>query len=139
MAPAPTPGSAPAPGGDVNVLLASANPDAGKSTFARVGCVACHSVGEGGRAGLGPNLYGIMGAPIAQKEGYNYSAALKGKGGTWTAEEMDKWLLKPTTYAAGTKMSFAGIADAKARTDVIAYLGTLSANPAPAAAADAPK
>lgn len=122
---------------DVATLLASANADSGKATFARVGCVACHSVGEGGKSGLGPNLYGIVNAPLGHMEGYTYSAALKAKGGEWSYAELDKWLLKPSAYAPGTKMSFAGIADPKARTDVIAYLRTLAATPAPLP--DAPK
>lgn len=130
---APAPASAsPAPAGsDVNILLASASPDAGKSNFARLGCVACHSVNEGGKAGLGPNLYGIVGAPHGHMAGYAYSAVLKGKEGPWTYAELDKWLLKPSAYAPGTKMSFAGIADPKTRADVIGYLRTLAANPEP--------
>ena len=137
QAPAAAGAAAPAPGGDVATLLASASPDAGKSTFARVGCVACHSVNEGGKAGLGPNLYGIVNAPLGHMEGFAYSTALKSKGGQWDYAELDKWLLKPAAYAPGTKMSFAGIADPKARTDVIAYLRSLAATPAPLP--DAPK
>ena len=60
-----------------------------------------------------------------------YSAALKAKGGKWDYAELDKWLLKPSAYAPGTKMSFAGIADPKVRADVISYLRSLSAEPLP--------
>ncbi len=133
------PAPAPAGGSDINVLLASADADAGKSSTAKLGCVACHSFNEGGKAGLGPNLYGVVGAPHGHQEGYAYSAVLKGKEGPWTYAELDKWLLKPSAYAPGTKMSFAGIGNAKVRADVIAYLRTLSANPEPLPAADAPK
>jgi cytochrome c len=131
----------PAPAGesDINVLLASADVDAGKSSMTKLGCVACHSVNEGGKAGLGPNLYGVVGAPHGHQEGYAYSTALKGKTGPWTYAELDKWLLKPSAYAPGTKMSFAGIGSPKVRADVIAYLRSLSANPEPLPAADAPK
>ena len=138
-APNPAPGAAPAGGDNINVLLASADADAGKSATAKLGCVACHSFNEGGKAGLGPNLYGVVGAPHGHQEGYAYSAVLKGKEGPWTYSELDKWLLKPAAYAPGTKMSFAGIGNAKTRADVIAYLRTLSANPEPLPAADAPK
>ena len=134
---APTP--APSGGSDITALLASADVEAGKSATSKLGCVACHSFNEGGKAGLGPNLYGIVGAPHGHQEGYAYSAVLKGKEGPWTYAELDKWLLKPSTYAPGTKMSFAGIGNAKVRADVIAYLRTLSANPEPLPAADAPK
>ncbi len=82
---------------------------------------------------------GVVGAPRAHHEGYAYSAALKGKEGDWTYAELDKWLLKPSAYAPGTKMSFAGVADPKVRADVIAYLRSLSANPEPLPTADAAK
>jgi len=130
---------APACGSDIVALLASADADAGKAATAKLGCMACHSFNEGGKAGLGPNLYGVVGAPHGHMEGYAYSAALKGKEGPWTYAELDKWLLKPSAYAPRTKMSFAGIGSSKVRADVIAYLRTLSGNPEPLPAADAPK
>ena len=132
-APPPADPAAPAAGGnDAVVLLASASPDAGKADTLKLGCVACHSFNEGGRNGLGPNLYGVVGAEQgAHAQGYAYSAALKGKGGKWDYAELNKWLLKPSAYAPGTKMSFAGIADPKVRADVISYLRSLSADPAP--------
>ena len=138
LPPAATP-SGPVAGGAVLPIaqrLASADIEAGKSSTSRLGCVACHSVNEGGKNGVGPNLYGIMGNKIAAHEGYTYSNALKAKDGAWTFEEMDKWLLKPSEYAKGTKMSYAGIADAQVRANVIAYLRTLDATPEPLPAAN---
>jgi len=134
----PTSG-APAPAGDINALLASADVAAGKSDTAKLGCIACHSFNEGGKAGIGPNLYGVVGAPHGHMEGYAYSAVLKSKQGPWTFAELNEWLTKPSAYAPGTKMSFAGIANPKVRADVIAYLRSLSANPEPLPAADPAK
>ncbi len=132
---APPPAGAAAPAADGNdavVLLASASPDAGKADTAKLGCVACHSFNEGGRNGLGPNLYGVVGAEQgAHAQDFSYSAALKAKGGKWDYAELNKWLLKPSAYAPGTKMSYAGINDPKVRADVISYLRSLSADPAP--------
>ncbi len=137
--PNPAPGAAPAGDSDINALLASADANAGKTDTAKLGCVACHSFNEGGKAGLGPNLYGVVGAAHGHMEGYAYSAALKGKEGPWTYAALDKWLAKPSAYAPGTKMSFAGITNPKVRAEVIAYLRSLSASPEPLPAGDAPK
>ena len=141
-------GAAPAAGAPaapepIAALLASASPEAGEADTKKLGCVACHSFNEGGKAGIGPNLYGVVGAPHGHMEGYAYSTALKGKTGPWTFDELNEWLTKPAAYAPGTKMSFAGISDAKERADVIDYLHTLSHSPealpaAPAHAAAAP-
>ncbi len=113
----------------IATLLASADPARGEAAVKSVGCVACHSFNEGGKAGVGPNLYGVVGGPHAHMEGYAYSAALKAKTGPWTYDELNEWLKKPAAYAPGTKMSFAGVADEKKRADIIDYLHTLSATP----------
>ena len=130
-APAAAPAAPPAEDKPFPAMLAAADAKAGQAATAKLGCVACHTFVEGGKAGLGPNLYGVVGAAHAGKEGYAYSAALKGKEGTWTFDDLNAWLTKPAAFAPGTKMTFAGIANAQQRADVIAYLRTLSANPVP--------
>jgi cytochrome c len=138
--PQPAGAAAPAaPEPSLNTLLASSDPKAGAAVFAQAGCVACHSVGEGGKAGVGPNLWGVMGAVQGGRPGFSYSTALSGKGekgGKWDFAELNKWITKPAAYAPGTKMSFAGLPDAKKRAEVIAYLNTLEANPLPMPAPD---
>ncbi len=115
----------------VAALLASATPEAGEALTKAQGCVACHSFNEGGKAGIGPNLYGVVGAPHGHMAGYEYSTALKSKAGPWTYAELYEWLKKPSAYAPGTKMSYAGLADPKKRADIIDYLHTLSHDPEP--------
>lgn len=115
----------------IDVLLASADPARGEAATKKQGCIACHTLNDGGKAGLGPNLYGIVGAPHAHMAGFNYSAALKAHEGPWTYDELNKWLTKPAAYAPGTRMTFVGVKDPKERADIIDYLRTLSANPEP--------
>ncbi len=130
-----TPGGAPAPAAEpdppIASLMASADPARGEAQVKAQGCVACHTFTKGGKAGVGPNLYGVMGGPHAHMEGFAYSAALKGKSGNWDYQEMNEWLKKPAAYAPGTKMAFAGVADPKKRADIIAYLRSLSPDPIP--------
>ena len=64
-------------------------------------------------------------------EGFNYSEGTEGQAGPWTYDELNEWLYKPSAYAPGTRMAFAGITSDKQRADVIAYLRTLSDNPEP--------
>jgi cytochrome c len=144
--PRPTPTAAdlnpPAPGGkeaaavpaaepSMDALLASADVAAGEANTKKLGCVACHTFTQDGKNGLGPNLYGIVGEPIGQGKGFNFSAALKAHQGKWTYDELSKWLTKPAAYAPGTRMTFMGVPDPKARADIIAYLRSLSPNPEP--------
>jgi cytochrome c len=123
----PAAGTAAAPLEPVTPLLASANVQNGQTIAQRL-CGSCHSFTEGGRSGVGPNLYGVIGAAHGHASGFNYSAALKGKGGPWTYEDMNAWLLKPNTYAPGTRMAFAGMSNTQQRADVIAYLKSISPN-----------
>lgn len=131
---APTPAAAPA-GGDAGIpavspLLAAADPANGEALAKRL-CGICHTFNEGGRNGVGPNLYDVVGKKHAHLDNFSYSAALKGKQGPWTYEELNHWLYRPAQYAAGTRMAFAGVNDVKQRADIIAYLRSLSANPQP--------
>ena len=112
-------------------LMASADPKAGEAIVKRV-CAVCHSFNEGGKPIVGPNLYNVVGGPHDHEAGFNYSAALeKFKGQPWTYEALNHWLYKPSEYAPGTRMSFAGFPSIKERAEVIAYLRTLSPNPVP--------
>lgn len=88
-------------------------------------CAACHSVGRGGPDVDGPNLYGVVGAPVAERRPrYGYTQALRDVGGTWSAQRLEAWLRDPAAFAPGTAMHFAGLADAQDRADVIAFLAT---------------
>jgi cytochrome c len=122
---APTPAAAPVQLEPIGPLLANANPANGER-LAKAQCGACHSFNEGGRSGVGPNLYGMIGKPHGFAEGFAYSASLKGRQGPWTYEQLNAWLAKPTTYAPGTRMAFGGISNTQQRADVIAYLRSIT-------------
>ena len=123
----------------IEALLQTADASAGEAVFRK--CAACHTVNQGGANGLGPNLWGTMGAPVARSAGFAYSEALRSKGGTWTWQAMSEWLRSPRAYAPGTKMTFAGLGEAEDRANLMAYLNAQGSNlplPPPPAAAGNP-
>jgi len=106
--------------------LAAASADAGKDIAKK--CAACHDVSSAGTNKVGPGLAGVVGRKKGSKEGFAYSAAVQGLGGTWTYQDLDSFLTKPSAFAAGTKMTFAGLSKPEDRANVIAFLKSLSPN-----------
>ncbi|MEZ0253490.1 MAG: c-type cytochrome [Methylobacteriaceae bacterium] len=118
----------------IAVRLASADAEKGKG--GTKACQACHSFEKGGPNKVGPDLWEIVEREKAHAAGFDYSAALKEKGGTWTYEDLDHFLESPKGYVKGTKMAFAGIGSPTDRANVIAYLRTLADSPKPLPAAE---
>lgn len=123
----------------IGTLLASADPAAGQSSARK--CQSCHNFVEGGPNGQGPNLFGVVGRPVASHEGFQYSDAMKAHaaevGGTWTYEALNEFLTAPKEVVQGTKMNFNGVKDDSERANIIAFLSTLSTDPVPFPPADA--
>lgn len=110
-------------------LIAEASLSLGE-TKARA-CRICHDFTRGGRDRIGPNLWGVLGRPVASRPGYRYSSAMASLGGSWTNERMYEFLGAPLRSVPGTKMKFAGIGRAEERAAVIRYLSTLGSGAQP--------
>jgi len=115
--------------GAIEPLLAHADSTKGADVFKK--CASCHTIDKGGANRVGPNLYGVVGAPKAHHPGYAYSAPMSQKGGTWSYEDLNTYLYSPRDFVPGTKMSFAGLKNDQDRADLIAYLRAQSDQPIP--------
>jgi cytochrome c len=118
-----------APSEPIEKLLQTASAEKGAAAAKK--CGACHTFEKGGPNRVGPNLFGILNEKRGEGRGFNFSAAMKAKGGTWTYDDLNKFIANPKGFIPGTAMGFAGIPKDSERADVIAYLRTLSDNPAP--------
>jgi cytochrome c len=121
----------------LGTLLAAASVERGQAAIRK--CQSCHNFGAGEPNKAGPGLYGVVGRVEGSHEGFAYSDGMlahRDAGDTWTYENLNHFLTKPSDYVPGTKMSFAGVRTAEERADILAYLQTLSDNPVPFPAAD---
>ena len=112
---------------DIATLLALGSVEHGQKVFKK--CSACHSIKKGGRNNIGPALYSVLGRNMGALEDYKYSKAQIALGKDWTFEEMNNFLIKPTSYIKGTKMAFAGLKKEKDRASVILYMNANSDSP----------
>ena len=121
--------AAAAPPEPIEKLLQTASVQKGEQAAKK--CAACHDFTKGGPNKVGPNLFGIVGDKKGEGRGFNFSAAMKAKGGTWTIDDLNKFIDNPKGFVPGTAMGFAGIQKDSERADVIAYLRTLADSPVP--------
>ena len=120
---------APAPSEPIEKLLQTASVEKGAASAKK--CGACHDFTKGSPNKVGPNLYGVVGRARGSMAGFNYSGAMKGMAGSWTFEDLNKFIANPKGFMPGTAMGFAGIPKDSERADVIDYLRTLADNPVP--------
>ena len=113
--------------GNIMALFASTSAAEGAKVFKK--CAACHSVNEGGANKIGPALWGVLGRKAGSLSDYKYSKAMAAYGKSWSFEEMKGFLIKPKDWIKGTKMSFAGLKNAKERAAVILYMNENTNNP----------
>ena len=114
---------------DITALLALGDVAHGEKVFKK--CKACHSIKQGGGNKIGPKLWNVMFRPVGAVTEYKYSKALSSYGKEWSWEEMNGFLIKPSSWIKGNKMGFAGLKSEKDRASVILYLNQNSDSPKP--------
>ncbi len=92
----------------------------GKKLFAR--CRACHTLNDGGKNKVGPNLWQVFGRTAGTTEGFAYSKAMIASEIIWTEETVGAYLENPRKYLPKNKMAFPGLRKATDREAMIAYL-----------------
>jgi cytochrome c len=110
----------------------TAAPDLKRGRLLFIQCRACHEVKAGLPHKVGPNLNGMLGRKAGTAAGFTqYSPALRAWGQTWDAALLDKWIEKPSSVVPGNSMAFAGLAAARDRAALIAYLQAETRAPSP--------
>jgi cytochrome c len=99
---------------------------AGEQSFRK--CLPCHSIGEGAKNKVGPELNGLDGRHSGTAPGYNYSEANKKSGIVWDKANFEKYINDPRAMIPGTKMIFPGIKNPKEVDNLWAYVGQFGAD-----------
>jgi cytochrome c len=104
-------------------LASAQDAEAGQRVFNQ--CRACHTVDQGGRNGVGPNLYGVFDRRAGAVEGFRYSAPMRAKaeeGLTWNEANLRAYIINPKAVVPAGSMAFAGLRNEQQLNDLIAYL-----------------
>jgi cytochrome c len=91
-------------------------------------CLVCHSIGEGAKNKVGPELNGLDGRHSGGAPGYNYSDANKNSGIVWSEAAFKEYIKDPRAKIPNTKMIFPGIKNEKEADDLWAYLKQFGAD-----------
>jgi cytochrome c len=120
-----------APAKPIAELLKTASAEEGAKIF-KTKCTSCHNSDKGGANKVGPNLWNIVGDAKADPAlGFNFSDAMKAKGGDWTYDDLSAFLINPKGFVPGTRMTFVGLKKDEERANVIAFLRAQADSPKP--------
>lgn len=111
------------------IMAILADADIAKGAKLSKACAACHSFNKDGANKMGPNLWNIVGAAKAGKDGFSYSKAMVAAGGNWDYDSLNQFLTKPKKFISGTKMNFAGLKKSKDRAALVAWLRSQADTP----------
>jgi cytochrome c len=101
-------------------LFAEGDATRGQTLFRA--CAACHSL-EPDKNMTGPSLSGLWDRQAGSLKSFSrYSDAMKSSGIIWNEHSLDPWLKNPHEFIPENEMTFRGISDEKARSDLIAFL-----------------
>lgn len=112
------------------ILAMIASADVARGEKLSKACAACHSFDKGGAHKVGPNMWGVVGSAKGSKVGFSYSESMTNHGGSWSYEELNKFLWKPKALIDGTKMNYIGLKKPEDRAAMVAWLRTLADSPA---------
>ena len=101
-------------------LATAADIAAGEKVFKK--CTVCHTLEEGGKKKIGPNLFGIMGRVSGTADGFKFSKAMAAAAVTWDVDTLTQYLTKPKEFIPGNKMAFPGLKKPEQIENVIAFI-----------------
>jgi len=104
------------------VPVSAVSQDTGKGQKLFEECRACHALEKGAKESIGPDLHGVFGRKAGSVEDYRYSPAMKRSGIVWTPEALDSYVADPQKAVPQNRMPYGGMADARDRADLIAYM-----------------
>jgi cytochrome c len=93
---------------------------AGEQSFKK--CFPCHSIGEGAKNKVGPELNGLDARKSGTAPAYSYSDANKNSGIVWSEATFKDYIKDPRAKIPGTKMIFPGIKNETEIGNLWAYL-----------------
>lgn len=86
-------------------------------------CASCHSVATiipGGE--IGPDLAGVYGSRMGQRESFDYSPNMLGGVLEWNFATLNRFLANPASLVPGTKMTSPPVTDPELRRSIIGFL-----------------